>query len=107
MNCFGAEIDGPMAVIRAIHFAATAMTAGALIFRAAVAEPALRATKQPATAIDAQIRRVAWIGLAVTLVSGALWLMLQSASMSGETQSRIHGWYRIEQNGLLPSLHRA
>jgi putative copper resistance protein D len=85
MNCFGAEIDGPMAVIRAIHFAATAMTAGTLIFRAAVAEPALRATKQPATAIDVQIRRVAWIGLAVTLVSGALWLMLQSASMSGET----------------------
>ena len=85
MNCFGAEIDGPMAVIRAIHFAATAMTAGALIFRAAVAEPALRAAKQPATAIDVQIRRVAWIGLAVTLVSGALWLMLQSASMSGET----------------------
>src|SRR5262245_34050678 len=85
MNCFGAEIDGPMAVIRAIHFAATAMTAGALMFRAAVAEPALRATNQPATAIDAQIRRVAWIGLAVTLASGALWLILQSASMSGET----------------------
>jgi copper resistance protein D len=97
MNCFGAgidglfdglfdgPIDGPLAVIRAIHFAATAMTAGALMFRAAVAEPALRATKQPATAIDTPIRRVAWIGLAVTLVSGALWLMLQSSSMSGET----------------------
>jgi putative copper resistance protein D len=89
MNCFGAgidgPIDGPMAVIRAIHFAATAMTAGALMFRAWVAAPALRATKQPATAIDGQIRRVAWIGLAVTLVSGALWLMLQSSSMSGES----------------------
>ena len=42
MNWFGADVDGPLVVIRAIHFAATAVTAGTLIFRSVVAEPALR-----------------------------------------------------------------
>jgi copper resistance protein D len=42
VNWFGAEIDAPMIAARTVHFAASAITAGALIFRGFVAEPALR-----------------------------------------------------------------
>ena len=36
MDWLESGIDGPLVVIRAIHFAATAMTTGTLIFRAVV-----------------------------------------------------------------------
>ena len=38
MDWLGAGIDGPLVVIRTIHFAATAITTGTLIFRVVVAE---------------------------------------------------------------------
>lgn len=82
MDWLGARIDGPLVVIRTIHFAATTMTAGALIFRTAVAEPALRLTPL-AKVISSQILQTAWIGLAIALASGVVWLQLQTASMSG------------------------
>ena len=73
MIWFGAEIDGPMIVTRTVHFAASAITAGALIFRDFVAEPALRAVPAAAALIDKQFRAIAWIGLAVAVVSGLAW----------------------------------
>jgi copper resistance protein D len=85
MNDFSVDIHGPMAAARAIHFAATALTAGSLWFRAAVATPASRSAPEESVVIDAQIRWIAWIGLIVTVVSGAIWLLLQTSSMSGET----------------------
>jgi copper resistance protein D len=85
MNSFSVDINGPMAAARAIHFAATALTAGSLLFRAAVATPALRSAPQESVIVDAQVRRIAGIGLIVTVVSGAIWLLLQTSSMSGET----------------------
>jgi copper resistance protein D len=84
MNSFSVDINGPMAAVRALHFAATALTAGSLLFRAAVATPALRSAAVESVVIDAQIRWIAWIGLIVTVVSGAVWLLLQASSMSGE-----------------------
>jgi copper resistance protein D len=84
MNGFAVDIDIPMTIVRAIHFAATAIVAGALTFRAAVAEPAYRCARGAGAQIDAQIRLLAWSGLAVTLVSGAIWLALQTTAMSGE-----------------------
>jgi putative copper resistance protein D len=85
MDWFGAGIDGPLIVIRAIHFAATAVIAGNLIFRAVVAEPALRSTPLATTVIRPQILLAAWIGLAIAAASGVIWLQLQAASMSGRT----------------------
>ena len=82
MDWLGAGTDGPMALIRTIHFAATAVIAGSLIFRAVVAEPALRSTQMP-TAIRSQILLTAWISLAIAVASGVIWLQLQAASMSG------------------------
>ena len=88
MSWFGAEIDGPMVVTRAIHFAATATTAGALIFRGLVAEPALRGAPSAAPLLDKQVRLVAWIGLALTLVSGLTWVLLLTMSLSDEERRR-------------------
>jgi putative copper resistance protein D len=72
-----------MVVIRAIHFFATAVMAGSLIFRAVVAEPALRSTVGATTFVRSQILLTAWTGLAIAAVSGAIWFWLQAASMSG------------------------
>ena len=82
MDWLGAAIDGPLVAIRAIHFAATAMTAGALIFRAVVAEPALRSTPVATTVVRSQILLIAGIGLAIAAASGVIWFQLQAASMS-------------------------
>jgi putative copper resistance protein D len=70
-------------VIRAIHFAATAVVAGSLIFREVVAEPALGSTQVATTVVRSQILLTASIGLAIAAVSGLIWLQLQAASMSG------------------------
>jgi copper resistance protein D len=83
MDWFGVRVDGPMVVIRAIHFFATAVMAGSLIFRAVVADPALRSTQGAATFVRSRILLTAWSGLVVAAVSGAIWLQLQAASMSG------------------------
>lgn len=83
MDWFGAGINGPMVVVRAIHFAATAMTAGTLMFRTVVAEPALGSTQMAPAVVQLQINRVAWIALATAAASGVIWLLLQAASMSG------------------------
>ena len=83
MDWLGAGIDVPLVVVRAIHFAATAMTAGALIFRAAVAEPALRSTPAATTVVRPQILLIAWIGLAIAAASAVVWFQLQAAAMSG------------------------
>jgi putative copper resistance protein D len=83
MELLGAAIDGPLVATRAIHFAATAISAGVLIFRAAVAEPALRSTPSATTVVRSQIRVTAWIGLAIAVASGLVWFQLQAAAISG------------------------
>ena len=85
MVWFGTEFDVPMVAVRAVHFAATAATAGALVFRAVVADPALHAAELARADIDARIRWLAWSGLVIAFVSGVLWLLLQTSAMSGLT----------------------
>ena len=85
MSWFGEEIDGPMIAVRAVHFAATATVAGALMFRAVVADPALRGEEKASLVLDGQIRWLAWITLTIAVLSGAGWLLLQTSSMSGQT----------------------
>jgi putative copper resistance protein D len=74
-----------MIVVRAIHFAASAVTAGALMFRAVVAEPALRSQRDASAIVQSQIRGVAWISLAVAMVSGLTAVLLLTMSLSGES----------------------
>jgi putative copper resistance protein D len=83
MDWFGAGADGPLIATRAIHFAATAVVAGSLVFRTVVAEPVLRGEQALAKPFRRQILNIAWIGLAITIVSGVFWLLLQAAAISG------------------------
>jgi putative copper resistance protein D len=68
---------------RALHFAATATTAGVLVFRVTVAQPASHAEAGVAKLFGSWTRRVLWAGLAAMLATGALWLLLEASSMSG------------------------
>jgi copper resistance protein D len=79
----GDALNDPLIITRAIHFAATTITTGTLVFQAVVAEPALQSGEAVATAVRRQILRVAWMGLAVTAASGAIWMLLEAAAMSG------------------------
>src|ERR1700730_7637110 len=83
MDWFGAGVSAPLIVIRAIHFGATAVTAGALIFRVIVARPA---SHSPAVAklLRTQTLWVAWVSLAIAVASGVVWLLFEAASMSGQ-----------------------
>jgi putative copper resistance protein D len=66
-----------------VHFAATAITAGSILFRTVIAAPVLHADATVAGAFRTRAQWVSWFGLAVAVISGAIWLLLQSASMSG------------------------
>ena len=84
MTWFDTEIDSSIMAVRAIHFAATAVACGALVFRAVVADPALHGESGAKADIDAQIRKLAWIGLIVAMVSSVGWVLLLTMSLSGE-----------------------
>jgi putative copper resistance protein D len=83
MNWLGAAVDGPLVVVRAIHFAATGILTGTLIFRAVVAEAASASARPAAIAVRTQTLRVAWTSLAISAASGMIWLLLVAVSMSG------------------------
>ena len=72
-----------MVVVRGVHFAATAVMTGTLIFREVVAEAASCSARRAAIIVRTQTLRVAWIFLAVAAASGMIWLLLVAASMSG------------------------
>jgi putative copper resistance protein D len=78
-------MNDPLTVIRAIHFAATLALAGAVIFGAAVAGPALPRTE--GEALRARLLRIAWWSFAVGLLSAAAWLVLIAAQMSGRSSA--------------------
>jgi putative copper resistance protein D len=83
MEWFGSGYSGPLIAIRAIHFAAISIATGSLIFGVVVARAALRSEQAVTREFRAQTSRVAWICLAVTVVSGAIWFVCQAASISG------------------------
>jgi copper resistance protein D len=79
----GFEPEGALIVTRAIHFAATTITAGTLVFRTIIAAPVLHMEGDVAAVFRTKTQRVLWAGLLVTAISGAVWLLMQAASMSG------------------------
>ncbi|MGH6780459.1 MAG: copper homeostasis membrane protein CopD [Bradyrhizobium sp.] len=83
MSWFGGEIAGPMVVTRAIHFAATATVAGVLVFRSLVAEPALGTSSEASRLIRSRLAAIAWASLALAVVTGLIWLELQTMSITG------------------------
>src|SRR5215469_9963176 len=82
MSWFAAEINGPLVLTRAIHFAASAATAGVLMFRCLVAEPALRPSAKGHAVVEARLLQLTWAALAVVLATGVIWLALETMSIT-------------------------
>ena len=74
-------MDDPLIFVRAVHFAATLSVTGVALFNVFVAQPVLRPPASPELRASV-VRRLAWIGwigLVLTLLSGAAWFVLVSA----------------------------
>ena len=79
-------MGNPLFYVRALHFAATLSVAGVVFFIVGISEPALRVARDyagGAFAVRNRLAWIAWISLAVTLLSGVPWLVLTAESMSG------------------------
>jgi putative copper export protein len=74
----------PLVWVRAVHFAATLSVTGAVLFVALLAEPAFRQADDRGE-VSARVRpwfsAIEWVSLALVVVSGAAWLVIQSAQM--------------------------
>jgi copper resistance protein D len=66
---------------RAVHFGATALLAGALLFRAVVAGPAVATSTAAKLLVDRQTRWIAGSALAAAFASGIVWFALTTAEM--------------------------
>src|SRR4051812_29092237 len=84
MDWFSVADGLPMIATRAIHFAATATVAGALVFGAVVADPVLRSQESAAKPFRTHTRRLVWISLAIAVISGLTWVLLLTMSLSDE-----------------------
>jgi copper resistance protein D len=87
-------LTDPLLYARALHFAATMLVAGAVLFAVLVAAPAWRgAAGNSAVAMNVRTRLavMAWIGLALAAISGAAWLVLTGAAMSGLPAAQVFG----------------
>jgi copper resistance protein D len=67
----------PLILARALHFASLVSLAGSLAFLALIPAPV------EAAGLRRPLLRLAWASLAVALLSGVLWLLLEGESMSG------------------------
>jgi putative copper resistance protein D len=84
----------PLLYARAIHFAATLLVAGVIMFVVFVAAPAWRGAAGN-SGVAIRVRRrlaiIAWIGLALALISGMAWLVLTAAAMSDSPAAHVFG----------------
>jgi copper resistance protein D len=81
-----------MIYVRAIHFAATLMAAGVVFFVVFVAAPAFRTAPDDMrvrASLWPKLAFIAWFSLILALGSGAVWLVLTAASMSGEAPADV------------------
>jgi putative copper resistance protein D len=81
-------VNAALISTRWIHFAAIVTLVGVFAFRLLVGDPAFRVAARTGSGLEpgaflARLLRVAVVALALTLVSGTLWLLLQASVMSG------------------------
>jgi copper resistance protein D len=80
------DLTDPLIYARAIHFAATLLAAGVVFFFVFLVAPALpKGNPTRGVAVfRARLTVIAWISLALFIISGAAWLVLTAQSMSGQ-----------------------
>jgi copper resistance protein D len=80
-------LGDPLVYVRAVHFAATIVAAGTVLFMVLVAEPAFRGASGNPVALYAKLRRrwlaIVWAGLIIAVISAAAWLALLAANIYG------------------------
>ncbi|MBU6507509.1 MAG: copper homeostasis membrane protein CopD [Alphaproteobacteria bacterium] len=83
-------MDAFIVAIRTLHFAACASLAGVGAFECLIADPALDGS---ATAADLsrRLNSLAWISLALAVISGLGWLAGVAADMSGQSLGGVFG----------------
>ena len=79
-------MDDPLIFVRAVHFAATISVTGVALFNVFVAQPVLRPPASPElrASVVRRLAWIAWICLALALLSGAAWFVFVSASVSDQ-----------------------
>ena len=90
----GTSLDDPLIYARAIHFAATLLVAGVVFFAVFIAAPAWcggAGNGAVAIKVRARLAVIAWIGLALAAISGAAWLVVTAAAMSGLPAAQVFG----------------
>jgi putative copper resistance protein D len=81
-----------MIYVRAIHFATTLTAVGVVFLLVFVAAPALRTAPDDMrvrAALWPKLAFIAWFSLILAIGSGAVWLVLTAASMSGEAPADV------------------
>jgi copper resistance protein D len=85
-------VDDPLIYVRAIHFAAALSVAGATFFVVLIADPALRLANSDAT-LGGRARVsyawIAWIGLILTVLSGAAWLIFVASGVTDRSPAEV------------------
>jgi putative copper resistance protein D len=71
----------PLVVARAVHIAATAITAGAILFGVAIVRPVLGRQTAAVEHYLTNLARLTWCALIVAIISGLLWAMLLAAQI--------------------------
>jgi putative copper resistance protein D len=79
-------VDEPLIFVRAVHFAATLSVAGVPFFSIFIARPVLgsAASAELRATVVRRLAWIAWIGLALTLLSGTAWFVLVAQSISDQ-----------------------
>lgn len=84
-------ITDPLALIRATHFAATLLASGTVFFAALVIGPARLPQHFPI--LRTRMNVLVWTGLALSILTGAMWLIWLAANILGQslTDVCLHG----------------
>jgi copper resistance protein D len=99
-------LPDPLIWVRAICFIALTMSSGAVFFSARIAEPALQKAgpDAPLTGrVRAQLGLIAWVSLAVAVISGVGWLVLTAEDISDRGLAAVFSqgviWTVLAQTG--------
>src|SRR4029077_2323666 len=83
----------PLALVRGLHFAATLLACGTVVFLVLVAEPASGKIRSDFAALRHQLNVLTWLALTVAALSGAAWLALLASDILGTSLADVclHG----------------
>src|SRR5215471_21102150 len=81
----------PLIAARIIHFASTVIVAGAVVFPILISAPVLRGSGDRiwAASLYSRLRVIAWASLAISVVSGAVWLVFLVTNITGSSLAQV------------------